>query len=157
MTTRTIAVGVVALILAACGGSDDEVGTTSGATQQQYASLLGGNEGAWREIVANLHHTCADPSAADKCAAAYLTASQQAAKLRSALSSAGDGTEPEIATLIAETEAAAAEYSAAFEAWEATGCVNPIDSNCGAEEAGAMFAALGEVTRQLDAWEPYTG
>jgi hypothetical protein len=151
MTARTIAVGVVALILAACGGSDDDAATTSGASEQ-YATLLAGNEGAWQEIVANIHYTCADPTAADKCAAAYLSASQQAAKLRSALSSAADDTEAEIT----ETEAAAADYRAAFEEWEATGCANPMNSNCGAEEAGAMFSALGEVTRQLDAWEEVT-
>ena len=49
-----------------------------------------------------------------------------------------------------DTRAAAADYSAAFEAWETIGCANPLDFHCGPDEALAMFEAQGDLTRQLD-------
>jgi hypothetical protein len=156
MTPRLIAAGIVALALAGCGGG--AVATTTGneATVERYASLVAGHESDWRESVENIHDTCADSNAPDVCAAAYGNASEQAKTLRDALAEAHE-IPAEIAALVADTEAVARDYNVAYEAWEATSCANPLDVHCGADEAGAMFSALGDVTRQLDAWTPYTG
>ena len=111
------------------------------------------------ESVADADFNCADSDEVDMCAAAYQTGSEAADALRKALSAAQEGGEVpvEIAPLFADTEAAAADYIAAYEAWEATDCANPLNSHCGADEAFAMFEAQGELTRQLDAWKPPTG
>ena len=165
MTMRTIAAGVVALTLAACGGDVVVTGSPPRAGAEtgdvwvaQYAGLVAGHEGEWRDSVANIHDTCADSNAPDVCATAFLTASRHAETLRSALSAAPvDEVPAEIEALVADTEAAAADYSVAFAAWEATNCANPIDFKCSPDEGVAMSRALGELTRQFDAWQPYTG
>ncbi len=156
MTPRSIAAAIGALTLAGCGGGS--VATTPGneASVEQYASLVAGHASDWRESVETIHDSCADSNAVDACAAAYRAASEQAETLRIALSEANQ-VPAEIATLVADTEATAGAYSAAFEAWQATNCANPIDFNCGADEAGAMFSALGDLTRQFDAWKAHTG
>ena len=124
MTMRTIAAGLVALTLAACGGdvvvtgSPPRAGAETGdARVAQFAGLVAGHEGEWRDNVANIHDTCADSNAPDVCATAFLTASRQADTLRSALSAAPvDEVPAGIAALVADTEAAAADYSVAFAA-----------------------------------------
>lgn len=165
MTMRTIAAGLVALTLAACGGdvvvtgSPPRAGAETGDVRvAQYAGLVAGHEGEWRDSVAHIHDTCADSNAPDVCATAFLTASRHAETLRSAILAAPvDEVPAEIAALVADTEAAAADYSVAFAAWEATNCANPIDFKCSPDEGVAMSRALGELTRQFDAWQPYTG
>jgi hypothetical protein len=165
MTMRTIAAGLVALTLAACGGDVVVTGSppwagaeTGDARVAQFAGLVAGHEDEWRDSVANIHDTCADSNAPDVCAAAFLTASRQAETLRSALSAAPVHEVPaEIAALVADTEAAAADYGVAFAAWEATNCANPIDFKCSPDKGVAMSRALGELTRKFDAWQPYTG
>jgi hypothetical protein len=154
VTARTIGALVVALTLAACGGGAAATPAAYDATVEPYGSLVGDQDSEWRANVANIDHICADSNAADRCAAAYLTASEQAAEFHSALSAARDGGEVPagIAALVDDTETAAAGYSAAYEAWAATGCASPLNSNCGADEALAMFEAKGELTRQFDAW-----
>jgi hypothetical protein len=154
MTPRAIVVGIAAFTLAACGGAAAATTDASETTVEQYASLIAGHDGQWRESVTTTDDACADSNAPDKCAAAYRTGSELAEALRNALSAArNDGEFPvEIAALVADTEAAAADYSAAYEAWEATSCANPLDWHCGADEAFAMFKAQGDLTRQLDAW-----
>lgn len=62
----------------------------------------------------------------------------------------------DIAALVADTEAAAVDYTGAYEGWEATNCANPLNWKGGAAEAGAIFDTLGDLTRQFDAWRPYT-
>ncbi|HET6918257.1 MAG TPA: hypothetical protein VFI46_02205 [Jiangellaceae bacterium] len=181
MTTRTIAAVLVALFLAACGSGNDDLATSDTAQAatvqggeapvEQYASLIAGHEGEWRDSVENIHDTCADSTAADACAAAYRTASEQAETIRTAISAAHDPacqasarcsgyvgeTPAEIAPLVADIEAAATDYSAAFESWDATSCTNPLDWHCGTDEAGAMFTALGALTRQFDVWKAHSG
>jgi hypothetical protein len=111
----------------------------------------------WRESVTDTDFFCADPDAVDTCAAAYQSGGEAAEALGKDLLAAQDGGEvpAEIATLVADTEAAAAGYSAAYEAWAAIGCANPLSSHCGPDEALAMFEAQGELTRQLDSWKPH--
>jgi hypothetical protein len=162
---------IVALTLVACSG-DDEVGSTTEASEsavERYASLVIGHESDWRERVAHIHDTCADAHAANHCAAAYQKAGELADTFHTALRAAQDpdcqadaecseyvGEAPAaIATLVAETESAAAEYGVAFEAWAATGCANPLDWHCGADEGLAMSKALGDLTRQFDAWKSH--
>ena len=158
MATRSIAAVIVALTLAACGGA---AATTEAEVTavDEYATAVASHDGAWRESVADADFNCADSEEVDVCAAAYQTGSEAADALRKALSAAQEGGEVpvEIATLFADTEAAAADYVAAYEAWEATDCANPLNSHCGTDEAFAMFEAQGELTRQLDAWKPPTG
>jgi phage tail sheath protein FI len=158
MATRSIAAVIVALTLAACGGAAATTEADDTAVDE-YATTVASHDGAWRESVADADFNCADSEEVDVCAAAYQTGSEAADALRTALSAAQEGGEVpvEIAALVADTEAAAAEYSAAYEAWEATDCANPLNSHCGADEAFAMFEAQGELTRQLDAWKPPTG
>jgi hypothetical protein len=157
MATRSIAAVIVALTLAACGGA--AATEAEDTANDEYATAVAGHDGAWRESVADADFNCADSEEVDVCAAAYQTGSEAADALRKALSAAHEGGEvpAEIAALVADTEAAAAEYSAAYDAWEATDCANPLNSHCGADEAFAMFEAQGELTRQLDAWKPPTG
>ena len=159
MGTRSIATVIVALTLAACGGGAAATTEADDAESDRYAKIVASHDGAWRESVADADFTCADSDEVDTCAAAYQIGSEAATALSSALSAAQEGGEvpAEIATLVADTKAAAADYSAAYEAWEATACANPLDSHCGADEAFAMFEAQGNLTRQLDAWKPSTG
>ena len=164
-----LAAVIVAITLVACSDNDEVGSTTESAesTVVRYARLVVGHESDWRERVALIHDTCADAHAADHCAAAYQEAGELADTLHITLQSAHDpdcradrecseyvGEIPSaIATLVADTEAAAAEYGVAFEAWAATGCTNPLDWHCGADEGLAMSKALGDVTRQFDAWQ----
>jgi hypothetical protein len=132
----------------------------SEATIAQYASLVASHEGEWRETVADIDDTCTDPDAIPICTTIYLTASYQAETLRLELSGAADDLgEPsaEIAQLVADTETAAADYVAAYHAWDATGCDDPLDLECGVSESFEMDRALDGLTRQFDAWSPYTG
>jgi hypothetical protein len=157
--TLAIAVALAVLALAACGGGERaETPEASDAAVERYVSLVADHDGEWRASVNEADHACADSNAAENCAAAYRAGSEQAQTLHSELTPArGENEIPaEIAALVADTEAAAADYSAAFEAWEATGCAHPLNWHCGPDEALAMFEAQGELTRQLDAWKPYT-
>jgi hypothetical protein len=157
MTTRTMAAVLVALSLAACG---DAAATEADDTAvDEYATIVASHDGEWRESVTNADFNCVDSNAVDTCAAAYQTGGEAAEALRKALSAAPEvGEVPaEIATLVAETEAAAADYAAAYGAWEATECAYPLNANCGADEALAMFQAQGELTRQFDAWKKNSG
>lgn len=132
---------------------------TGAATIAQYASLIAGHEGGWRESVATIEDTCTDPDAIPICAATYVTAMFQAETLSLELSGAGDeiGEPPaEIAGLVADTEAAASAYADAYEAWSATGCDDPLDDGCGVSESFEMTMALDELTEKFDAWRPYT-
>jgi hypothetical protein len=61
----------------------------------------------------------------------------------------------DIAALVADT-GPLPRTSSAYDGWEATNCANPLNWTCGADEAGAMFATIGDLTRQFDAWRPYT-
>jgi hypothetical protein len=145
--------------LAACGGGEPAEPTdANAATVEPYARVVAEHDGEWRASVDESDFACADSSTPDSCAAAYQSGSEQAQALRDDLSAARDGHEvpDEVAALIADTEAAAEGYSAAYEAWAATGCVYPLNTHCGADEALAMFKAQGELTRQLDAWEALT-
>ena len=94
---------------------------------EQYASLVARNEGEWRATVADIDDACTDPDAVAICAASYLTAGFRAEAFRLELSGAHDpecqtnpaclylGEVPtEIAVFVASTEAAAAEYIAAY-------------------------------------------
>jgi hypothetical protein len=159
--TRAIAAVVAMLTLAACGGAEQAETTRAiEAEVERYVTLVADHDGEWRASVNNADYACADSSEPDKCAAAYQSGSEQAQTLHSELSAAqgeGEVVPAEIAALVADTEAAAEDYSAAYEAWEATECANPLDRHCGADEAFAMFEAQGELTRQLDAWKPHTG
>ncbi len=159
MATPSIAAVIVALTLAACGGGAAATTEADDPEVDQYAKIVASHDGAWRESVADADFTCADFDEVDTCAAAYQMGSEAATALGTALSAAQEGGEvpAEIAALVADTEAAAADYSAAYEAWEATDCANPLNSHCGADEAFAMFEAQGELTRQLDVWNPPTG
>jgi hypothetical protein len=148
-----------------------ETTEASEATVEQYASRVAEHEGEWRATVADIDDACTDPDAVAICAAAYLTASFQAQTFRSELSAAHDpecranpecraylGEVPtEIAALVASTEAATAEYIAAYEAWSATGCEDPLDFECGGGARLAMVSGLDGLTQQFDAWKPYTG
>jgi hypothetical protein len=159
--TRAIAAVVAMLALAACGGAEPaETTHASESAVERYVSLVADHDGEWRASVSEADYACADSNEPDNCAAAYQSGSEQAQTLQSELSAAqgeGEVVPAEIAALVADTEAAAADYRAAYEAWEATECANPLDWHCGADEAFAMFEAQGELTRQLDAWKPYTG
>jgi hypothetical protein len=157
VTSRPIGTVVVALTLAACGSGAAATTAADDATVAPYARLVDDHDREWRANVADIHRVCADSTAADRCAAAYLTASEQAAELRGALSAVRDRGEvpADTAALVADTQAVAADYSAAYQAWEATGCANPLNAHCGADEALAMFQAQGKLTRQLDAWKPH--
>jgi hypothetical protein len=157
MPTRSIAAVIVALTLAACGGAATTEADDTAV--DDFATILASHDSAWRESVANADFTCADSDEVENCAAAYQTGSEAAEALGKALSAAQEGGEvpAEIAALVADTEAAAADYSAAYEEWEATACANPLNSHCGTDEAFAMFEAQGNLTRQLDAWKPPTG
>jgi hypothetical protein len=159
MTTRSIAAVIVALTLAGCGGGDAATTEADDTAVDRYATIVAGHDGEWRGSVADSDFACADSDAVDACATAYKTGSVAAEALRKDLSAARQADEitAEIATLVADTEAAAADYGAAFEAWAATSCVNPLDSHCGPDKALAMFEAQGELTRQLDAWKSHSG
>jgi hypothetical protein len=108
MAMRTVAAVIVAVTLAACGGGGEwatsgsapaAAAGASAATVEQYAGLVAGHEGEWREGVANIHDTCAYSHAVDLCAAAYLNASEQAETLHVALSAAHDPRMPGEATV----------------------------------------------------------
>ena len=155
-TTPPIVAFLAVLMLAACADSGEPTETTqtSAATVEPYASVVTDHDGEWRASVDESDFACADSTEPDRCAAAYQTGSEEAQALYDELSAAHEGELPaEIAELVADTEAAAADYSAAYEAWAATGCVYPLNAHCGADEALAMFEAQGELTRQLDAWK----
>jgi hypothetical protein len=172
VTTRAIAAVILAIVVAGCGGDTVPAATTGSSepTVEQFASLVAGHEAEWRESVANIHDVCADSNAPDRCAAAHQAAGEQAEAFHLALTAAHEpqcradpqcsgylGEVPSaIATLVADTETAALEYSAAFDAWEATGCVSPLNWHCGADEQLGMSTALGELTRQFDAWNEHT-
>jgi hypothetical protein len=162
MTTRTIAASVVAIALAGCGGAEPATSSTPEGAQhgdsavRRYASVVASHETEWRRTVDEIHDACADFTAPEQCAAGYLAASQQAEAFRSALpEAAGDEIPAEVSALVSDTEAAAAAYTAAFVAWDATNCANPIDFDCAMEESGVLVRALGELTRQFDAWRPH--
>ncbi len=159
MTTRSFAAVIVALTLAGCGGGASATTDADDPAVDQYATIVASHDGDWRATVADSDVACADSDAVDACAAAYQTGGEAAAALHKDLSAAQEAGEvpAEIAPLVAGTEAAAADYSAAFETWEATNCANPLDSHCGPDEALAMFEAQGELTRQLDAWKSHGG
>jgi hypothetical protein len=155
MATRSIAAVIVALTFTACGsGAATEAG---GPAVDEYATIVASHHGDWLESVTDTDFFCADSDAADTCSAAYQSGGEAAEALGKDLSAAQEGGEvpAEIATLVADTEAAAAGYGAAYEAWAATGCANPISSHCGPDEALAMFEAQGELTRQLEVWKPH--
>jgi hypothetical protein len=172
VTTRTIPAVILTLLIAGCSGDVVPAATTQSSepTLEQFASLVAGHEADWRESVVKIHEICADSNAADRCVAAHRTASEQAEALHVTLTAAHDSecqTDSEcsgylgevpaaIATLVADTETAAQDYSAAFKAWDATGCVSPLNWHCGADEQLAMSTALGDLTRQFDAWKQHT-
>jgi hypothetical protein len=172
VTTRAIAAVILTLVVASCSG-DDAPSATAGSNEsavEQFVSIVDSHEGDWRASVAKIHDVCADSNAADRCVAAHRTAGEQAQALHRALTAAHDpgcqdnpqcngflGEVPAaIAKLVADTETAALEYSAAFKAWDATGCISPLNWHCGADEQLAMSTALGDLTRQFDAWEEQT-
>jgi len=158
MTPRVIVAVIGAFTLAACAGGAAATTEGSATTVEPYASLVAGHHGEWRESVKATDEACADSTAPDKCAAGYRAGSELAETLRNDLSAARNDSEvpAEIAALVADIEASAADYSAAFEAWEATNCANPLDFHCGPDEALAMFEAQGDLTRQLGAWTAHT-
>jgi hypothetical protein len=158
LRTRSIGAVIAALTLAACGGGAAATAEAEDPAIDRYAAIVAGIDGEWRESVADTDFTCADSEAVDTCAAAYQTGSKAAEKLRNVLSAAPEeGNAPaEIVTLVADTEGAAADYTAAYETWAATECGHPLNAHCGPDEALAMFEAQGELTRQLDAWKQYT-
>jgi hypothetical protein len=180
----TAVVAVTLTIVAGCGGGGEPAGSNSTpaattttteaaageATVEQYASLVASHVGLWGEVVDNIDDSCSDPNAVAACSAYYLTASFQAESINIELTAAHDpacrdnpncisyvGEVPdEITTLVADTEAAAEDYVTAYNAWEATGCADPLDSACAAGEGFAMSFALESLTQQFDAWSPYT-
>jgi hypothetical protein len=156
MATRSIAAVIVALTLTACGSGAATTEAGDPAVDE-WATIVASHHGEWRESVTDTDFFCADSDAVDTCAAAYQSGGEAAEALGKDLSAAQVGGEvpAEIATLVADTKAAAAGYSAAYEAWAATSCPNPLSSHCGPDEALAMFEAQGELTRQLDAWKPH--
>ena len=156
MATRSIAAVIVAMTLTACGSGAATTEAGDPAVDE-WVTIVASHHGDWRESVTDTDFFCADPDAVDTCAAAYQSGGAAAEALGKDLSAAQDGGEvpAEIATLVADTEAAAAGYSAAYEAWAAIGCAHPLSSHCGPDEALAMFEAQGELTRQLDSWEPH--
>jgi hypothetical protein len=158
MATRSIAAVIVAMTLAGCGGGAAATTETDDSAVDRYATIVASHDGAWRASVADADLACADPDAVDVCAAAYQTGSEAATALGRDLSSAREASKvpAEIAALVADTEATAADYSAAYGTWAATECANPHNAHCGPDEALAMFQARGKLTRQLDAWKPHT-
>jgi hypothetical protein len=172
VTTRAFAAVILAIVVAGCGGDAVPAATTGSieSTVEQFAGLVAGHGAEWRENVASIHDVCADSNAADRCAAAHRAAGEQAEAFHLALTAAHDlqcqahpecsgylGEVPSaIATLVADTETAALEYSTAFDAWDATDCISPLNWHCGADEQLAMSEALGELTRQFDAWKEHT-
>ena len=172
MTTRTIAAVILTLVIAGCSG-DDASSATAGSdesTVEQFVGIVDSHEGEWRASVAKIHAACADSNAVDRCVAVHRTAGEQATALHRALTAAHDpkcqddpqcsgflGEVPAaIAELVADTETAALEYSDAVRAWNATGCISPLNWHCGADEQLAMSTALGALTRQFDAWKEQT-
>jgi hypothetical protein len=143
------------LTLAGCGGA--AVATTAGgeASVEQYASLVAANASDWRER--RDHPRQLRRLQRGRRLRGGLPRHQRAGRDAPHRLSEANQVSAEIATLVAETKATAGAYSAAFEAWQATNCANPIDFNCGADQAGAMFSALGNLTRQFDAWKAHTG
>jgi hypothetical protein len=172
VTTRAIVAIILILVIAGC--SDDDTPTaaarSSESTVERFASIVDGHESDWRQSVETIHDICADSNAAERCVAAHRAAGEQATALHRTLTAAHDpqcpansqcsghiGSVPAaIATLVAETETAAKDSSAAFKEWDATGCVSPLNWHCGADEQLAMSTALGELTRQFDVWKQYT-
>jgi hypothetical protein len=172
VTTRAIAAIILALVTAGCSGDDTSTASagSSESAVERFASIVDSHEDAWRENVATIHDICADSNAANRCVTAHRTAGEQATSLHRELTAAHDpqcqadtqcgsyvGEVPAaIATLVAGTETAAREYSASFKAWDQTGCVSPLNWHCGPDEQLAMSTALGDLTRQFDAWNERT-
>ena len=123
MATRSIAAVIVALTLTACGSGAATTEAGDPAVDE-WVTIVASHHGDWRESVTDTDFFCADSDAVDTCAAAYQSGGEAAEALGKDLLAAQDGGEvpAEIATLVADTEAAAAGYSAAYEAWAAIGC-----------------------------------